>query len=709
MREESTTGERPKVQHRLAPLFDFSSIAVVGASEGGAAPRGYRTLEALGFEGRYYPVNNRASTVHGMPAYPNVSSLPEVPDMALVAVPARVVPAVIDECADIGVKAAVIVSAGFLEVGGEGAELQARITATARSRGPLVVGPNCLGLISLVNRCSAFDGAPPAQTGNVAVISNSGGLMNETMWTGVPRGIGFSHCVSCGNEAGVTAADLIDYFVADPATDVVLGILETVRDPALFIEACQRARAAYKPVVVLKMGRSEKGMHSVSTHTGALAGNDAVYTALFRQLGVTQVNDLDELVDMGALFSAAVPVLRKHRLERAGIIEISGGGKELSCDTCAAAGVELPELSEAGAAALEKAMENPEYVATNPVDTGGSWGMPDKDRVYPAALEIFASEPNIDVVVSRYTIPRSGELGRLNNRIEEMQAARAAHPDRLFVVLSRTTDQWSPEWEAAVREHQIPFLQGYGRGPRALARLAEYSRFVHGPDGRDGTQPSQAAPVPIESARPLDEIESKLLLAAAGIPVVETVGATSVEEAMGHADRMGYPVALKILVPEITHKSAVGGVRLGLGDAKAVEEAFGEIKEAATRAQANFHGVTVQPMAAPGAEILLGAQRDPQFGPVILCGLGGILVEVLNDVALRIAPLGSEDADAMLGDFRGRRLLDGTDRAAVRQAICSLSDLMTKRPDIASIDVNPVFVYASGLIAVDARVQLVNS
>lgn len=492
------------VAHRLDPLFDFGSIAVVGASDSGpSGPRGYKTLQTLGYQGRYYPVNQRADTVAGMKAYPDVSSLPEVPDMVLVAIPGAAVPGVIDECADIGVKAAVIVSAGFLEVGGHGAELQAQITATARTRGPLVVGPNCLGLLSLANHCAAFDGAPPAYTGNVAVISNSGGLMNEVMWTAVPRGVGFSHCVSCGNEAGVTAADLTDYFVADPSTDVVLAVLETVRDPQMFIEACKRAQSARKPVVALKMGRSEKGKRSVATHTGALAGNDAIYSALFRELGVIQVNDLDELVDMGVLLSAAVPILRTSRLERSGIIEISGGGKELLCDTCEAAGVELPELSAGAASALEAAMANPEYVATNPVDTGGAWQMPDKARVYPAALDIFASEPTIDVVVSRYSIPRSGELGRLKDRVAEMQSASEKHPDRLFVVLSRTTDQWCPEWEEAVRAHHIPFLQGYGRGPRALGRLAEYSRFVHGPNRQAGSPTSGASAA--ELARRLDE------------------------------------------------------------------------------------------------------------------------------------------------------------------------------------------------------------
>jgi len=477
--DAKTEGPARPVAHRLAPLFDFSSIAVVGASDSApGGPRALKTLQAIGFKGTYYPVNRRAETVGGMKAYPTVSALPEVPGMVLVAIPAPAVPDVIDECADLGVPAAVIVSAGFLEVGGAGAELQARITATARSRGPLVVGPNCLGLLSPVNHCSVYEGPPPSRTGNVAVISNSGGLMNETMWTAAPRGIGFSHCVSCGNEAGVTTADLIDYFVADPNTDVILSILETVRDRPLFIEACSRARAASKPIVVMKMGRSERGKRAVATHTGADAGDDADYAALFRELGIIQVSDLDELVDMAVLSSHAAPILRTRRLERAGIIEISGGGKELLCDTCDAAGLELPELSEDGAAALATAMKG-EYPATNPVDTGGSWGAPDKEEVYPAVLEIFASEPSIDIVVSRYTIARDGELGRLRDRVEDLKAAREAHPDRLFAVLSRTSDKWSPEWEELVWDSRIPFLQGYGRGPRALGRLAEYSRFVH--------------------------------------------------------------------------------------------------------------------------------------------------------------------------------------------------------------------------------------
>ena len=638
MSQDNPTVEgRPRVPHRLAPLFDFSSIAVVGASDNAAGgPRGLQPLEALGFQGRYYPVNARAETVHGMKAYPNVSSLPEVPDMAMIAIPRRAIPDVVEECADCGVKAAVLVAAGFVEFDAEGAELQERITRTARSRGPLLVGPNCLGLVSIVNRCAAFGRLPVTAThpGNVAVISHSGGLMNEVLSAGVPRGIGFSHLVSVGNEAGVTSADLLDYFVADPSTDVVLAILEMARDPELFVAACERARAARKPIVILKMGRSEKGAYSAFTHTGALAGNDAIYSAFFRQQGITQVNDLDELIDMGVLFSAARGILQEHRLERTGVIEISGGGKELTCDTAAAAGVLLPTLSEDGESTLRTAMHD-EYPATNPLDSGGGWADADKAEVYPAALEVFATEPDIDVVISRYTIPQSGELGALTQRIAEMEAARAAHPERLFVVLSRTTDRWAPSWEDAVRSHRIPFLQGYGRGPRALAHLAAYSRFLHGPDAREAPQRVERPSGFAAPFRTLDGSAARDVLAAAGIPLVAT--------------------------------------------------------------------------APAGVEIVLGAQRDPKLGPAVTCGSGPVYADLFGDLVMRMAPVDTNEATAMLDELRGRRLLDGVDLSIIAKALCGLSDLMLSRPDIVDIEIKPAVVHAGGLVGVIAHVQVLDS
>lgn len=691
--------------HRLSPLFDFSSVAVVGASDTNHTGLGtYQALQTLGFQGRYYPVNPRRDEVHGLKAYPNVSALPETPDVVVVAIPREFVPAAIDECAERGVKGAVILAAGFLEQDEQGAELQARISATARSSGLLLNGPNCLGLASIVHRTAACSmGVGGLRPGNVGVISNSGGLLNEVMSCGSGRGIGFSHLVSSGNEAGITAADVIDFFVDDSGTDVILAVLETARDPRLFVAAAERALAARKPIVVLKMGSSEKAARSTLTHTGAMAGSDAVYSALFQQKGIVRVGDLDELIDMGALFSTSVNVLRQRRLERTAVIEISGGGKGLVSDTADAAGVDLPDLP--GAVVEELRAKLPDFIEpSNPMDTGGSWGEGNKATVYPIVLEAFASLPEVDIILSRYTVPRSGELGPLAARLSELDAARAAHPDRLFGILSRTSDQFADSWAAAVRERSLPFVQGYGRGLRAIGKLAEYSRAVHGA----ATMPAPAAhPSAAETAagRTLNEVESKQLLAAAGIPVVETVAAGSADQAAAEAGRLGYPVALKVIAPDVIHKSDSGGVHLGLKDASAVRGAF-----AALQAVGAFQGVAVQPMARPGLEVVLGAHRDAQFGPVILFGLGGIFVEVLHDVALRVAPLTEADARSMLADIRGRSLLDGlrgqppADKPAIVQALLRLSELMLARPDIASIDVNPAFAYESGMVAVDARV-----
>jgi acyl-CoA synthetase (NDP forming) len=627
------------VPHRLDPLFNFASVALVGASEtSGMGVRPYQNLQRLEYDGVFYPVNPRRDTVHGMTCYPSVSACPTVPEMAIVAIPAEGVPGVIEECAEIGVKAAVILAAGFVDLDEHGAELQARITAAARRSGLLVVGPNCLGLFSVVNRCAASSTSPPTLAGNVALVSHSGGLLNEIVSSSLPRGVGFSHAVSAGNEAGVTAADLIDYYVADPSTEVILAILETARDPGGFVEAATRALEARKPIVALKMGWSEKGRRSAFTHTGANTGNDEVYSALFRQKGIIRVNDIDELVDMGALLAMSMDKLRNRRMERAAIIEISGGGKGHSSDTSAAAGVPLPDPSDATLATFE-ALPDDTY-PTNPIDTGGSWGDADKAEVYPLTLDAFASQPDIDVIISRYTIPRTGDLGVLNQRLAEWEAARAAHPDRLFPVLSRTCDQYSEEWERAVRERRIPFVRGYGRGMRSIGLMAEYSRAIHGSAPERG-RAERVRPAPQasdESARIMEAGQTHELLASLG--------------------------------------------------------------------------VTVQPAREPGVEIALGAFRDVQFGPVVTFALGGAVGEVLADRAMRLAPVSPDDALAMLSEIEGARLLDGgpnlpaANRDAIRDALCQLSELLAKRPDIARIAVEPAVASAKGITAAAARVEL---
>ncbi|HYY88823.1 MAG TPA: CoA-binding protein, partial [Chloroflexota bacterium] len=431
--------------HPLERLFRWSSIAVVGASDSSSYGSGpHRALKDLGFQGRYYPVNPRRTEVHGLRAYPDAHDVPEPIDMGVVVVGREHVPEAVAACADQGANSVVVISAGFRELDQRGADLQDQLTRLAQERNLLLIGPNCFGIASLAHRVAACTASGLADTrvGNVGVVSHSGGLLNEVISYGAARGIGFSHLASTGNEAGLTAADILDYYVHDPSTDVMLAILESVRAPEAFVRVTERAVAARKPLVVLKLGASERSARAALTHTGALAGSDEVYSALFRQKGVIRVCDVDELIEAGSLLSGAVEVVRRRPLERAAVIEISGGGKGLVSDTAEAGGVELPDLSAETVERLRPAMPRG-IEASNPLDTGLSWGVREMELLYPLALDALAEQPDIDVIVSRYTVPRDGGLGPLRQRLSEMKAERDRHPDRLFLILSRTSDRFS--------------------------------------------------------------------------------------------------------------------------------------------------------------------------------------------------------------------------------------------------------------------------
>ncbi len=702
--------------HPLAPLFRFSSVAVVGASDSSSYGRGpYRSLQDLGFKGQFYPVNARRSEVHGLPAYRDLASLPGPIDAAAVVVGRDLVRSAVEECADRGAKAVVVVASGFMEADERGASLQAELAALAQERGVLLVGPNCFGVASVANRCALFTGSglDRARAGNVGVLSNSGGLLNEVISFGNARGIGFSHLASTGNEAVVTGAAVLDFLVDDPETDVVLLVLEAVRDPALFIRAAERAVAARKPIVALKLGASEKAAQSALTHTGALAGSDDVHAALFRQKGIVRVADIDELIEVGALLSRSVDVLRHRPLERASVIEISGGGKGLICDTAEAAGVVLPDLSPAAVEALASVLP-PGIRVTNPLDTGLTWSGSDMAAAFPPTLDALAAEPEVDIVLARFTVPREGPIGPLKERVADLVRARQAHPDRLFGVLSRTSDRFSDEWGALVADEGLVFLQGYGRGMQALGKLVWYSRYLRRRAVDERPRPAESAMPPRAPLRgPLSEVQAKDLLRAAGIRVVGTTLARSADEAVAQAQDFGYPVAVKVVSPHILHKSDVGGVRLGLTTDRDVRDAFDAfVSLVESIPGAEFEGIAVQPMAAPGLELVIGAHRDAQFGPVVLFGIGGIFVEALHDVSLRVAPLSCTDAEDMLREIRAQPVLEGArglpsvDRSALVGALCSLSAFMLSHPEVASIDLNPVLAYASGLLAVDARIVL---
>lgn len=703
----------------LGSLFNFSSLAFVGASDNAHFGLGvYRALCDIGFDGGYFPVNVKRDTVHGVRAYPSASEIPGSIDAAVISVARQHVLRAFEQCADKGARAIVVLSSNFGERDEEGKLLQQKLADMAHERDVILVGPNCMGAASVINGCALYQGRglDKARPGGVAVVSQSGGLMNEVLHYGNARALGFSHLISSGNEADVTLSQAMDYYIDDPVSKIILIIVETVREPDHFLSALNRAVAAGKPIVVLKLGASEKGARSALTHTGALAGNDEVWDALLRQRAAIRVHDIDEMVDVAAMLNGAVSVLPTERtLNRMAVIEISGGGTELICDLAEASGLSLPEPSSEVVSAIQPTLPEFLYVG-NPIDTGTVWVNPAMGQIYPVALEALASQNDYDIIVSRYIVPSEGELGGLHDRLEEFKQAREAHPDRLFVVITPTSNPYIDEWREALAEYNVPFVPGFKRGFSALGKVAAYSVALAAL--KSDPPPERPRTKPIEGRHGtgltiLNEVESKDLLHNAGLPVVDTRLARTAEEACTIGKQLGFPVVAKVVSPQMTHKSDAGGVRLQIASISELATVFEEFKALVGRNEgAQFDGIAIQPMARPGLEIVLGAQRDPQFGPVLMFGLGGIFVEVLKDITLRVAPISEVDAHSMLEEIRAKPLLDGArgqpavDRSSVIDALLRLSELMLERDDIDSIDVNPAFVGPDGLLVVDARIVL---
>jgi acetate---CoA ligase (ADP-forming) len=699
----------------LSPLFGFSAMAFVGASDSSHFGLGaYRAMKDVGYTGDYFPVNPNRAIVHEVPAYPSISAIPKRIDCAVIAVRREaVIPAFMEAVAQ-GARAVVVLSGNFAEADAKGAHLQQQLRDLARAHDVILIGPNCMGAASVRQRCALYQGRglSEAITGGVSVVSQSGGLMNELLHYGNARGLGFCHLVSSGNEADVSCADIIDFYVRDEDTKVIVAIVETVREPELFVAALTQAAGSSKPVIVLKLGSSSKGAASALTHTGAMAGNDAVWSALLDQKAAVRARDIDEIVDLASVFSHIGSILRRRPLERAAVIEISGGSCELVCDLAEAGGLALPEVQAETAMGIKPHLQGFLGVA-NPLDTGLLWANPAMGDIYPPALAAFAGQPDMDIIASRFIVPTDTGLGGLNDRLAELDVARRAHPDRLFVVLSPTSNHYHAEWKSALIRYSLPFVPGFARAISALGKLATYSRRI-----RAWERPAvQAMGRPVEpetaSTHTLNEVESKRLLGAAGLVTVPTFLTSSAEEAVCLAAELGYPAAAKLISRQITHKSDVGGVRLNIRTDEELIAAFDHFKCVTNSIQgAKFEGMSVQSMAPEGLELVLGAHRDAQFGPVIMFGLGGIFVETLADMILRVAPLSARDAHSMLDGIRAAKVLQGVrgrapvNRPAIVDALVKLSTLMIERPDVDSIDINPAFANAEGLVAADARVVL---
>ncbi|WP_431283670.1 acetate--CoA ligase family protein [Humitalea sp. 24SJ18S-53] len=690
----------------LEAILQPRSIAIIGASQD-ATKIGGRPVELLqrfGFPGAIYPVNPRATEVQGLTAYPSVTALPEAPDLAIIAVAAQMAPDALEECAAKGVKAAVIFSSGFAELGEAGEALQARLRATAHRTGIRVLGPNCLGAVSIAERSIAtfsivLESSLP-QAGPIGIASQSGNIGSYTALLARERGIGISRFVTTGNECDVDIADAVAFLARDPATKVILCVLETCRDAPRLIAALEAARQASKPVVVLKIGASDAGQAAAASHTGALAGSDAVFDAVFRRAGVARVHSVEQMLDLG--HAASVLGDRLPRGRRTVLLTASGGFGVLMADAASAAGLTLPAPSQATQDRILAAV--PYASPRNPVDATAM--MSSRPEILEAILGAILDDDGCDALL--LLLSSSLYLPRLRDvYMPTLRAVRDKHPDKVVMLTVHGPQDAVQELTAM----GFAVVDGIGQSTQVLAGLCDLQAARALPPPAPPLSPAE----PLDPALLRTEAGAKQVLAAAGVPVLPERVVRSAADAAQAARDMGFPVVLKIVSPDLPHKTEVGGVVLDLGSEDAVVAAhdamLARVRAAAPKAR--IEGVLVSPMLRGGTEMILGTKRDPVFGPVVLVGLGGIFAEVIQDVALRPAPVDEAEAMAMLRGLKAFPVLDGArgrpkaDIAAAARVIAALSRFAAQHAEtIAEIDINPLLLRAEGqgAVALDALI-----
>jgi acetyltransferase len=708
-----------------------ASIAVVGASQRMTrATRVVANLQRFGYGGRIFPINPRYSEILGLPCYPDLASTPECADSVVVAIPAEQVPAVLSAAVAAGVRGAVVLSSGFAEAGPAGQQRQAELERLAADHGLLICGPNCYGVFNIRLGAATFsaDMAEPLRPGAVGVVSQSGGFSHAIAeYLMQQRCVGLSYIVSCGNQAGLTVEDYVAYLVEDDETTVVGAFVEGFKKPETFRQAAARARERRKPIVVLKVGRSENARQAMLAHTGSLAGTPEIIEAELRQSGIVQVASLNEMIDTLTLLSAA----RRHtpRVWRVGVLSGLGGECGRAADAADRAGVELPPLSASSVETTKGFM--PDFAnPRNPLD--GTGAMYEDARLFPQLFDVMLRDEAIDVVAVnlRVNVPRPGGGAPSRQFSRAMIEALPRHPGRLVIAFSSFAGgDLDQEVVRPLADAGVPFLESTETTMLALRHAREHRRLLDRPEsappsaaataGRPGASPTSAAAArPCTGAsRTLGNAEAMRLLREFGIPLAETIPAKDAEAAVAAAERLGYPVVLKIDSPQIAHKTDVGGIRVGCGDPAAVGAAFQDmLVEVRRRAPAaRLDGALVQRMITGGREMILGVQTDPLFGPAVVCGLGGTFVEQLCDVALRVPPIGPADAAAMIAEVRGAAILAGArgrapaDTRALADAIVRLGALAeAHRGSLRALDINPLLVLddGCGVVAVDWLIEL---
>jgi acetyltransferase len=701
-------------RHPLDAIFEPRSVAVIGASEklGSVGRTILWNLLSSPFGGTVYPVNPTRPAILGVKAWPSVAAIGEPVDLAVIVTPAKTAPGLVEECGQAGVRGVIVISAGFKEVGAEGVELEAAVLAAARRHGIRVVGPNCLGVMNPISGMNATFAAGIARPGRVGFVSQSGALLTAILDWSTLEDVGFSSIVSLGSMLDVGWGDVIDYLGDDPRTESIVIYMETIGDARAFLSSAREV-ALTKPIIVIKPGRTAQAAKAAASHTGSLTGSDDVLDAAFRRAGVLRVDSISELFEVSEIL-AKQPRPAGPRLS---IVTNAGGPGVIATDALIGGGGALTELTEATMDRLNGVLP-PVWSHNNPIDIIGD-APPER---YAQALEIAAADPGADGLLVILT-PQAMTDPTATARA----LARHARIEGKPVLASWMGGADVAEGAAVLREAGIPtfaypdtacvLFNHLWRYQENLRLLYETPELPLAPDrGRSREEVDEIiASVAGEGRTLLTEFESKKVLAAYGIPITDTEVAQTADEAVAAADAIGYPVVVKLLSRTITHKTDVGGVVLNLKSASDVRDAFDTVQRAvAEKAGAeHFEGVTVQAMVNwTGYELIIGSSPDPQFGPVLLFGMGGQLVEVFRDRALALPPLnttlarrlieGTTIATALHG-VRGRRPID-LDRLA--GLLVRFSELVAEQPRIAEVDINPLLVSPERIIALDARVVL---
>ncbi len=705
---ESGQTQHPGIKALLAPR----SIAIIGASRrpDTIGRQIVRNLLEYGFSGAVYPVNPAAHSIASVKAWPSVGALPERVDVAVVVVPKQHVLNVANDCGKAGVKALIVISAGFREMSTEGRAQEQELLRIVRGYGMRMIGPNCMGIVNAdpaVSMNATFATAMPP-FGHAAFVSQSGALGLSVLDYAREYGIGISQFVSVGNKADVSGNDLLEHWEHDPAVGVILMYVESFGNPRRFLEIAGRITKT-KPIIVVKSGRSRAGARAATSHTGALAASDTAVEALLAQAGVLRAGSIEELFDMAMAFETRA----SPRSRRTAVLTNAGGPGILAADALEACGLDLVELAPETVNAL-RPLFPAEASIRNPLDMIASA----TPAGYRTAMTALLADPSIDAVVPIF-IPPFGI--RQEDVAHAIVSAAATRPDKpvLAVLMGR---EGLPAGRGELQAAKIPtyiFPESAARALAALNRQAEWAERPMSPHTPLDDVDVESARRIIATARTegrtrLTQNEVVALLSAYGIRTATSTIAPTVEVAEAAAEEMGYPVVLKVESPDIIHKSDVGGVCPGIASREQLRTTWMEMMTRVTQSlpQARVDGVLVQQMVAGGIETIVGFTRDASFGPLVMFGLGGVFVETLRDVVFRIAPVGEDEAMRMIGSIRATAMLDGVrgqppaDRAAIASVIRRIGQLATDCPELADLEINPLIAHAHGVIAVDARATI---